>query len=255
MNKENIYIERKRLGEIHQPSYKNESLLLDKQLSDLGRHHPYDSLNESEFECFENCCQNFGNINIKCMPLYDNQEFLYRIMSVSLLGKYTTRWKIPSIDEYNFFDEIRHENSSWTKLDKYLFGFINNRRGFSWWTNTEPTNLESIFQLGIVSDWINPQSVVLRVNTKKTKIKKLKPSIVEGFQQPVFMPQSEETNRPGKTLNLNNMTNFEGGLDEYIISEIRVDDIDFKPLYVDRKIKMISLNDIIPNLFEYFKNK
>jgi hypothetical protein len=253
MSKEHIYKERNRIGIERQPSIESEHSLLKNEISNQGKTHPYDGFEELEFIGLKECCTCFCDcckLGIKASSI---PEYLYRIIPVSRMGRDSTKWKGLSLDFYEFRDRYFSNESDWLNLGLFLSGFIRNKRGFSWWTNEVPDRIEKVFKLGLVSNWIIEESIILRVKTTKIKKEIFIPRTLEGFDQVIFMPVKENSSKNGFTINLNNIENFPDGYNEYVLPEIDVNKIEFRTILFDKSSKRIYLENILNELHSHYK--
>lgn len=263
MTKESIFKERNRLALKKQNSYSTDIKDLSDYIDSINKNHPYCKFTNSELvEMGEISDFFFKKEAIEKKSIPSDVTFLYRIIPASRLGKYTTEWLFKPIDEYDFYDEISKDfeyKNEWIPLGNYLKGFMKNSRGFSWWTDVIPKNIEMAYQLGLVSEWLHKNSLILRISVKDI----LNfiggydmPSVIDGYMQPIFFPKEEKFNGPGQALNINDRVFFKNGFNEYLLPEINVKMITAIPLFLDIKEEnSIFLDDIEENLLSFYKTK
>lgn len=259
---ENIHVERTRLGKQQQVALSKELNKLNSVLQKLKLKHPF-SWNVTLFDELNNASTLFKNGALNNFELKVEADCLYRYTTFGRLVKNKNlRWHNKLIDPNMAFkvlcNSIKKEDVYEFKLSDFMKGTYKNGRGFSWWTNHKIENLEDVFRLGIPSDWIAPQSVVMKIKDKDIIQQHLKtPSIIDAYDSPIFNPTKvSKTNiKAGKTLNLNDSSTFKGGCEEYITGSIDADKIFITPYEFDLSKKEVFLKNILNDLLKFYKTK
>lgn len=253
-----IHLHKVRISKKNQPIFDDELDILNSTLQKCSHEHqhPY-SLKKSCKEELLNCSSNYKKgAQLTELRVQPKHQYLYRYVSLNSILNHPN-WLDNVVDKEYAFEILKYKvrNGDWYNLGKTMTGLYNNRRGFSWWTDIFPEKIEQLYALGIPSDWILPESLILRIDIKKNNHLMVKmPSAIDGYDAPVFDTQSYKNKLAGKTLNLNNKTDFSGGLSEYVIGEIDASYIDIVPILFDTEHK-IMLTDLYNNLSRYYKNK
>jgi hypothetical protein len=250
-----IHKQRSIIAVKHQAIFTNEIQTLNSELSHLGLTHPYE-MSRDQYKSLTNCSTEYCNGG--CFVDLRGQSpetFLYRYTTIeNLIGQ--ENWNDPIVRRVDAYETIKKRSSptSWYKLSNAMSGFYKNRRGFSWWTNELPNKLEVLFRLGLVNNYFKPNSIILRVKLiDKIKDKLNIPSVIDGYDQPIFFPKFIDSNIfSGQTLNLNDLHEFKDGCNEYVLSELNVEEIEAIPLELDVLRIKIWLDDIKEQLLNYY---
>jgi len=252
-----IHWERNRIAEKNQTIFKNELDVLNITLLEHQSKHPF-SLTQTCRKALLNCCKDFAiGAQRNELQINVNERFLYRYVSLNGLLNHPN-WNDAVIDKDEAFEILQNKvkDSDWYNLGNTMTGFYNNKRGFSWWTDVFPDTIEKLYALGIPSDWIFPESVILRIDIEKHKhLSVKKPSAIDGYDSPIFAAQPLTKKIPGKTLNLNNQQDFSGGLNEYVIGAVKADVIDLVPVLFNPKYPKIMIHEIVGNLKKFYSSK
>jgi len=252
-----IHTERTRIAEKNQAIFKNELDILNATLQEHENKHPF-SLSPICRNALLCCCKDYAvGAQRSELKTTVNQKFLYRYVSLNSILNHPN-WRDSVIDKEDAFEILKSktEDGDWYNLGNAMTGFYNNRRGFSWWTDIFPDSMDKLYALGIPSDWIFPESLILRIeveNNRDLLIKK--PSVIDAYDAPIFDPQPLISKKPGKTLNLNNKKDFSNGLNEYVIGEIKAGLIDLVPVLFDPNHPKIMLHEIVNNLNNFYTNQ
>jgi hypothetical protein len=251
-----IHSERSKIALKKQTYFSNDIKKLDTELTNLGLTHPY-KLSDIEYSALANSSNEYGTggccaiLNAKC-----GEQYLYRYTTVSNLTR-MNNWVDALVKIDDAFEIIRTktEKDEWFPLSNAMMGFYKNRRGFSWWTNEVPDELEKLFKLGLVSDWVMPKSLVMRIRiTNSLQINLNIPSAVDGYDQPIFLPKFIESGMlAGQTLNLNDLKEFKDGCNEFVVSELKVSKIEVKAFQLNVAHRKIYLKSIESNLLSHYK--
>lgn len=255
----NIHQHKTRISKRNQPIFNEELDTLNIALKkcDHLQNHPF-NLNNNSRKHLLNCCKDYANgAQRNELKVAAKHQYLYRYVSINSMLKHPN-WLDNVIDKEDAFDILKDKvkNGDWYNLANTMDGLYNNRRGFSWWTDIFPDSVEKLYALGIPSDWIFPESVILRIDIAKNNDLIVKmPSAIDGYDSPIFDAQDYKDKNAGKTLNLNNKTDFSGGLNEYVIGGIDTNLIDLVPVLFEPNYPKIMIHDLLNNLHTFYKNK
>lgn len=256
-----FHLERNRIADANQDFFQGEILALSNELFNMGHSHPY-NLSIADRKQLESKCKEYskGGCNSKCKVELDksmiHNEYLYRYSTLSSLANPQTSWKDSVIPIESAFSGIgeKADEGGWYNLGNVMTGFYKNARGFTWWTNEIPNSLNLLFNLGLVSDWLSKESVIMRLNKSAISSVLNKPSVIDAYDQPIFYPQSLNTTTPGVTLNLNSPPDYENGLSEFVIPEVGFSFIDVCLFSVDTKKKILLLSNIQKDLLTFYSS-
>lgn len=254
---EKIHTERTRIAAKNQAIFNNELDILNATLQQHESKHPF-NLNHDCRKALVNCCGDYA-VGAQRSELITTvqQNYLYRYVSLNSILNHPN-WMDSMIDKEDAFEVLKKktEDGDWYNLGQTMTGFYNNRRGFSWWTDIYPDSTDKLYALGIPSDWIFPESLILRIDIENNQhLLVKKPSVIDGYDSPIFDAQPLNGKKPGKTLNLNNKEDFSNGLNEYVIGEIKADLIDMIPVLFDPNYPKIMLHQIVSNLNKFYINR
>jgi len=249
-----IHQERTRIGNKQQPLFASDLDQLNSALAAHNMQHPFELDNSARLHLCS-CCYSYAN-GAKHNGLSTNfkEAYLYRYTSLASLTRYPS-WNTNLIDIDNAFIELEEKvkKGDWYNLGNIISGFYKNRRGFSWWTNVYPDTIEKLYALGLPFDWINEESVIMRINIDEHLKNVINiPSVIDGYDSPIFLPQQIDHKSAGKTLNLNNNKTFSDGFDEYVLDEIDVNHIEIVPVLFEPNDTKIMLEDLIIDLSEFY---
>lgn len=255
---EEIYIQRRRIANDIQP-FKHDSIskLDDVLQSFTGINNPYESFDDFQYKELYKCCSEFEK-GASCTKLKANTSsaYLYRYTPIrKLIGGKDSTWDRALIDSDDAFKFLLDacKDDEWFKLSTVMTGTYKNPRGFSWWTCNEINTLENLFKLGLVTNWVDIESVIMRIKiTTAIKHRLNVPSVIDAFAQPIFYPKALGANS-GITLNLNDLIKFENGNTEYVIGEVDISDIEIFPIDIDIVKNQILLENILKDLHMYYK--
>jgi len=243
-----IYQERLKIGLKSQPEFLNDQDMLNSFVINNSLNHSYSLSNRNNFQLGE-LCTNYkigahGN-NAKL-----NNKYIYRLAPISWLTNGKFEWDDSIISIVNAFEELldRTQHGDWYPLNNVIAGIINNKRGFTWWTDYDPlsvkNHMKAIHKMGIANNWINEKSVIMRCELNKLFDKIKIPTIIDGYDSILFFP-SKITPRlkSGFTLNLRNRKDFSDGCKEIVLRDVPTSIIEIKPLKLKiMKEKLIFYN-------------
>lgn len=252
---EKIHKQRSKIAVNYQAKFAPDIEVLNNELELLSLKHPYDLTSDqysilakqsSEY-CNGGCCQD--------LKASSDDSYLYRYTTIENLTR-LSNWEDSIVAIDNAFEIIKSQinSTTWFILSNAMRGFYKNRRGFSWWTNEVPNEIEKLFRLGLVNDWFKPKSLIMRTKLTEGLKRKLNiPSAIDGYDQPIFLPKFIEPEvYSGQTLNLNDLQNFKGGCKEFVVSELSVQDIEILPLELDVRKLEIRLDSIQEHLLNHY---
>jgi len=208
-----------------QPEYSDELKMLCDCLKMNGLSNPYENNNVLfGIKCFKEAC---NGMEFKC-----NSPYLYSYSKFKKIQRLDLGWNFSRIPDFESLK--RKSNNDWYALNKVLSGNLPTRRNFTWFTPNElkdSTNIiEDLYKLGLPNEWIEDVSpVILRCDLKLLKLDSIKkPTSIDGFHSPIFLPVSKS--RMPKALNLNDTNNFANGHTEILIKDIPTKAIEVLPL-------------------------
>jgi len=283
MIKHEIYYERLRLGKSNQASFQDHlnelDVVLEKNMGPDER-HPFDSYPDVDFCATVSEYANGAHwVSAKCL---DKVDYMFRIEKYSSLIKYNI------VNEHSFFGNIGKDALSikrdfdfivnsfikeklwWTPISELLVSYAPHRN-FSWWTNECLSNIVSsdhrlikdnltmIHSCGIANDWIKNMSIIMRCRLddqlRSSCIRR--PSAIDAFPQPIFNPSREEDPlETGKAILVSE--NLSVGFNEYVIKNLRIENIEFIPLRINESEIYINnpeacLDKVFFKLLEYHR--
>lgn len=199
-----------------------------------------------------------------------NQEYLYRISTITRLLSYTTGWHSASPRKedlpwvaFRFFEAEMSRTKRWLPLAQYAGGRFSSPRGFSFWSSQElplgPLSLllENAHRVGVPNDWLDEVCVLMRCRTNHLKSENLShiPTVVDGFDSHIFHP-TKEAERPtcGVAINLKLSSSLSTGRDEYVLGPIQTDAIEVFPVQIpgDSTPQIDSFSMVLLGLLETY---
>ena len=260
---EDIHKERVRIANEIQPDMNGYLDCLNQTIENFPSiSSPYEGIDDIIFMHLCNSCKDFKNgaqnnsFNIKAK----HPKYLFRYQKINpIIHNRNFKPKINCKKPYtkdSIYNDISDKclDKKWLKLSVLQEGYFSNNRGFSWWTSQKIDNIDNLFTLGLVSDWLEESSIIMRIECTDYIKQKIKlPSVIDGYLEPIFYP-SILGSVSGKTINLNILDKLENGFNEYLINEIPTDLIEIRPFFVDVKSKIILMDKIKKELFKIYKN-
>lgn len=251
LTESSIFVLRQKLGILRQPAYEAELSRLEAIILGGGMQHPY-SISDYASTVMKEEGFRIGATGRSAVP--PKQEFLYRYELMHKLIHYVNahgRWK--QQDEYppnipatellasDVFEvvETRHRrDGGWLPLGSFAEGNYGSFRAFTWWTHIElvPVPRELVrqgYRLGRPNDWCGQYSIVVRCRLEDVLKHVRVPNVVDGFDSPVFQPTADEQSPPwGVAVNLEDAPKLNDGDNEYAVSCVPVEAVEFKPVRV-----------------------
>lgn len=197
------------------------------------------------------------------LPARPPSPYCYRITSIGSLAKSTGSLRIKETEtdarNWELVKEASSQPPLWVPLSELASGELRGLRGFTWWT---PSTLEienpitSAYQLGIYNENIPKRGAILRCPVDHLLRNRLVtvPTIIEGFDQLIFMA-AREKDKPeaGVTIDINGKT-FTSGTGEVCVAAVPVTKIDCLPVYILEKKKGPDKyrDDLLKSLGSYY---
>lgn len=266
--KAEIHNDRMKIGEKRQKIFQGDLYLLDKIIRNppIDLYHPF-NMNRVQIEFIKNANINFKNGAHGLNAEISNIDYLYRVCTIGSLAKIEYGWNesiVPLGSPEEMFKSLneykRKLKLNWINLSYFLPGLLPHPRNFTFWTSYEISNdltsiLESVFSLGIPSDWKSEFSLILRFKVSDIISSIIKiPSTIDGFNSIIFYPANITYQNKGKTLNLNDSAKFSRGYSEFTCRDLPTRVIEFIPIQIVDNRK-IFINDIIFQLKQFYNNK
>jgi len=258
-----LYGLRQDKGAERQPTFETDLIDLDRIMA--GK-HPY-RLSARELQELMNS-PNFSRGASGNTAVLPNQEYLYRISTITKLLSYTTQWHSTSPRRedlpwvaFRFFEAEVSRMRRWLPLAQYAGGEFASPRGFSFWSSQElmqsPLSrlLENAHRVGVPNDWLDEVSVIMRCRTKYLESENLAhiPTVVDSFDSHIFHP-TKEVERPtcGVAINLKLSSSLSTGRDEYVLGPIQTDAIEVYPVRIpgDSSPQIDSFSMVLLGLLE-----
>lgn len=260
-----LYELRQDKGAKRQPTFETDLIDLDRIME--GK-HPY-RLSAHQIEELMNI-PNFSHGASGKGAVLPNQEYLYRISTITRLLSYTTGWHSASPRKedlpwvaFRFFEAEMSRTKRWLPLAQYAGGRFSSPRGFSFWSSQElplgPLSLllENAHRVGVPNDWLDEVCVLMRCRTNHLKSENLShiPTVVDGFDSHIFHP-TKEAERPtcGVAINLKLSSSLSTGRDEYVLGPIQTDAIEVFPVQIpgDSTPQIDSFSMVLLGLLETY---
>ena len=255
------HLEKTRIGKKQQSAFAEELDKLDAVLQKLKVKHPFD-WDPQLYNHLLNASSHFKTGATTNTKLQLEESCLYRYTTFNrLIKNKNLKWHNKAVNRNLAFNVLCERIESGDiyefKLSDFMNGSYKNGRGFSWWTKQKIESIEDVFRLGIPSDWIAEQSIVMKVKDEHIIQQQKIPSVIDAYDSPVFYPVKldDKKAKGGKTLNLNDVATFEGGCDEYVTGGIAADKIFITPYNFNITEKEVFLKNILTNLLEFYKTK
>lgn len=200
-------------------------------------------------------------------------DYVYHLTSVRKLLTFS-RWRFfpsgfPTLkhQDWRLFEYLIDDYDSskdWLPLKKYSQGTYSGFRDFTWWTNLSLLRTQIVCQahkLGLPNKWIPKYGVILRCHSSYAKMHKLPhgPSVVDGFTSEIFRPSDCRAAPPasGRTIDLDSPGALRDGAEEFVLTPVRVEAIEFQPVLIDiraRSKHVVVRNARLWQLLEMFYN-
>lgn len=179
-----------------------------------------------------------------CMSRWSGEaqgDYLYSLASIGkLVRNVAHNWFDYQNDDVAFDQVHTASQGKWIRLSRFTTTHVAGLRGFSWWTSLDIT-AESIWnawrRVGLVDEWIAEKSVFLRCPVERTRHVTKVPTVVDGFDGPIFEP-AHETPRPvvGTAIDLSTIP-FQPGAPEFVLTAIAPQDIEILPITIPESLK------------------
>jgi hypothetical protein len=243
---QDLYRLRQEGGPIRQPSFSADLETLARATEAVSAVHPYD-LNLTQISNLMSV-DSFRDGAGGAAATLPNQEYLYRICSITKALSYTSEWTsayprkedLPWVAFRLWLNELERTRQ-WLPLGNYARGRFAGPRGFSFWTSRElsPSDevglMIDIHSLGIPNDWLDEYSVLLRCRTTGVDFESLLhvPTVLDGFDSHIFHA-TKESDRPtcGVAIKLGLTDSLSVGHNEFAVGHIPVQSIEICPVHL-----------------------
>jgi hypothetical protein len=166
-------------------------------------------------------------------------DHLFRLANIKSLLRDNPGWvsNREPIEQHRILVEEYHQTRRWIPLKRVIRGPLRGSRGVTWWTSyrVSPDALvASAYKLGIARNWISSWSILLRCKrTAFTHAALRVPTVIDAFNLPIFDASAEADNPgSGRAIDLTRPDALAPGRDEYVASEVEVDQVEMLPLEV-----------------------
>ncbi|HEY6352367.1 MAG TPA: hypothetical protein VI636_23460 [Candidatus Angelobacter sp.] len=256
MDRKTLYIKRCLIDVRKQPRWTDDYHELVNAVRDIVPNHPYgpticDQLRDMPlFKSFSG-----GS------PARMDGEYCYRLMSVGSLVHFT--------DE-RFFRKSKTDIANWNILRRYggdirwkplswfAAGELTGPRGFTWWTPWELDEdklLTNAHKIGLPNDFLPDYGAILRCKIEALEPLAIIPTIVHGFDSPVFNATRDEA-EPGLGITIDlNPPGLRDGVAEIICHPIAVEEVECKPIAIsdtERRLNRVWLTSIMVELEHFY---
>jgi len=284
-NLETLHKTRQRIGKKRQPRHATKLAEFDSAIHSRGFSSPYDfeTVGRSFFAAL-NAIPEFNQGSLgKTVNI--GSEYLYRIVNIyDIASMFSVYWKFdnnglnPSAfndksvfcNRFLDLEDIR-DLTDWIPLGRCIKTFdfaemkpvyYRNKRNFSFWTDSlliSEDTLENTFKLGFPSDRLEECAIILRCKVESLNEANLIyiPTVLDGFDQPIFLPIRENCSRINNGIAINIQPNpLQTGFREYVIGKIETDNIEFLPICINdlnvRGIRFMHNQNLIDKLEHYY---
>jgi hypothetical protein len=237
-----IFRFRLRMARRRQRRHFRELLQLARFLKQRDLPHPF-TLHADHLEVLRelSCYQRvLAGLEVSC-PV---DRYLYRITTVGALT-WSIAWNeqdsLPEEPKGPLWSRIKEasgEPPEWVPLRHFGSGAYEGRRGVSWWStlpNITDDLIRAAYRLGVASNYIGPNSVVLRVPAASGNVTRV-PTVLDALDMPIFLPTREnDAPSSGITIDVGNNPDLAEGDAEYVLGPVPVDDIEIFPVLVDER--------------------
>jgi hypothetical protein len=263
-------------GALRQPYHGPVMHALEAQLGAMGLSHPYRLVRNRAINQVDSLLRvrGFapGGIGNTGNP---TSGFIYHLTSVRKAITYS-QWQyfpsgFPSLSHedrklFEYLLDDYNRRGDWLSFSAYAQDEYSGFRSFTWWTNLEVLDgpvVCSAHKLGLPNKWIPKYALVMRcpaVYARDNSLSRV-PTTIDGFLSEVFSPPDlRPLNRPvsGRTIDLDSPGALREGADEYALTSIPVDQIDFKPILIDytlRRGHIVARNARLWQLLEIYYNR
>ena len=246
-----------------QPNLKPTLSEFDAFLRSIQVTQPY-SLSRAQRRALANQCPDFA---CGCQgPMADKvvDPYVYRLSSIpSILRLNGSNSDLRADQLHDFFLSDFNANGRWISLARLLDGTLRGWRGFTFWTDLEfaaDAPLRTAYQAGLPRDQISSRSIILRCATSPLRMRI--PTILDGYEFPPFCAvKSHDHNGHGEAVDLTQPETLQLGSAEFVVGDIPVDWIEFKPVICllpidlthrldDGSLLWVQLRDFFAKLME-----
>lgn len=165
--------------------------------------------------------------------------YLFRLANIKSLLRDNPGWvsNREPIEQHRILIEEYRQTRRWIRLKRVIHGPLRGSRGVTWWTSNRvsPDALISCaYKLGIARNWISSWSILLRCPRTAFDHAALRvPTVIDAFNLPIFDASAEADNPgSGRAIDLTRPDALAPGWDEYVASEVDVDQVEMLPLEV-----------------------
>lgn len=166
-------------------------------------------------------------------------DHLFRLTNITSLLRDNHRWvsNRKPIEQHRLLIEEYRQTRRWIPLNRVIHGPLRGSRGVTWWTSYRvlPDALVACaYKLGIARNWISSWSILLRCPKTAFGHAPLRvPTVIDAFNLPIFDASAEADNPgSGRAIDLTQPDALAPGRDEYVASEVDVDQVEMLPLEV-----------------------
>jgi hypothetical protein len=246
---------------------------LELELRAMGLSHPYRLIRNRVIDQFQPLMANTEFASGGTGPSASTTvDFIYHLTSVRKLVKFT-QWSFfpsgfptPKNAAWRLFEYLiadYHSTSNWLPLRDYASGEYGGFRNFTWWSNLEldPNDIVCrAHKLGLPNKWIPVYAVILRCPAIHIELDNLHhiPTVVDGFPSEIFRPMDFRMSSltSGQTIDLETNGQLADGVEEFALSPVPVNPIEFKPVLINRHARhhKVVRNARLWQLLEMFYN-
>jgi hypothetical protein len=246
---------------------------LNKELNGMGLTHPYRLIRNNVIDQFKPLMANPEFATGGTGPSASTSaNFIYHLTSVGKLVK-NTKWsffpsgfpnkKTPDWRVFEYLVSEYKKTSQWLLLQNYAKGKYGGFRNFTWWTSFEldPTDIVcKAHKLGLPNRWIQNYGIILRCRVTHSRIDNLHhvPTVVDGFPSEIFRPMDFRVLplTSGRTIDLETKGKLIDGVEEFTLSPVPVEPIEFKPVLINAPVRghRVVRNARLWQLLEMFYN-
>jgi len=151
-------------------------------------------------------------------------DFVYRITSFTNLLRYTSpallRRSASEDSNWSILARAQDNLRDWMPASWFFSGSLQGPRGVTWWTPSDITLdiFATCHDIGLPDDWVAQRAVVLRRNAHSSFSFGFMPTIIDGFDSPIFCAtQSHSTEKLGRCVSLESLPLSLGGYE--LVSE------------------------------------
>jgi hypothetical protein len=256
MSLDDVYAVRSQLGRLRQPEHQ---ALVEHCHAACSVTNSFDDNQRSRLHPKVKSCMASPRFMATC-----DAEYFYRLHSALGIVR-NTEINLDSMNPDQFFPQLRRKAKSsgtWVRLSEYADGEYRSPRNFTFWTDSEYDENESIiaraYRCGLVITKIPHDAVLLRCPVKEIPNYYV-PTVVDACDYPVFDPLCLDVRTgSGNAIDINDLSDLKHGSKEYVLPAIPTALIDMLPIPIDsftfRTHVHVSESSILESLRSYYND-